>query len=308
MRLYRNNTAATRSLIESAVACGVANFVLTSSTAVYGKPGPAPVAEVTEPRPQGIFARSIHMAEEILADTARVHALNCCIMRSGIVVGADPASRAGPHDGSGGGTIGAALDVIFGLRDSVTIGVCPGATPDGTAMRDYVHVSDLAAANVAALERMLAGDANHLLFNCGYGNGYSDKAVIGALGRISNMVIKHRGIPLTATEPPVMVADNSAILTGLDWAPQRADLETLIRDTLRWELQEPRSSKIGRETERERAVTRAPWIDSQQPPAGTSQPALPLPCENPDRPGREREQRPERVVHAAGEFAVRQSQ
>lgn len=308
MRFYRNNTSATRSLVESAVACGVTNFVLSSSTAVYGRPAPLPATEGLAPNPQSAFAKSMLMAEQMLADTARVHAFNSCTIRSSIVAGADPALRAGPRNGSAGGTVGAALDVIFGLRGSVTIGTCPGATPDGTTVRDYIHVSDLAAANVAALEQLQSGGASSLLLNCSYNGGYSDKAVIDTLQRIFNMLIKHRQIPLSADQMPVMVTDNSAILAELDWTPQHNDLETLIRDNLRWELHRPRPTKIGSETAWPHSAPPARWTEAPGRVGSSSSAALPLLRSDPDGPGRQREQGSERQAHIAREAPVRQRQ
>ena len=309
MRFYRNNTSATRSLVESAVACGVANFVLSSSTAVYGRPASLPATEGLEPNPQSAFAKSMLMAEQMLADTARVHAFNFCTIRSSIVAGADPALRAGPRDGSAGGTDGAALDVIFGLRGAVTIGTCPGATPDGTAVRDYIHVSDLAAANVAALRRLQSGNANSLLLNCSYNAGYSDKAVIDMLQRIFNMLIKHRQIPLSADQMPVLITDNSAILGELDWSPQHNDLETLIRDNLRWELHRPRPAKMGSEAAWPRTAAPAHWTESpRRTGPSPSAAALPLLRGDPDGPGRQREQGSERQAHIARETPARQRQ
>lgn len=308
MRFYRNNTSATRSLVESAVACGIANFILSSSTSVYGRPATLPVTEKAEPKAQTAFAKSMLMAEQMLADTARVHAFNSCIIRSSVVAGADPALRAGPRDGSASGTVGAALDVIFGLRGSVTIGTCPGATPDGTVVHDYVHVSDLAAANVAALKRLQPGSAKHLVLNCSYNGGYSDKAVIDTLERIFNMLIKHRQIPLSADQLPALVTDNSAILAELDWTPQHNDLETLIRDHLRWELHRPRPTLVGSETIWTRAAAPARWTESPRRTVLSSSPALPLARSDPDGPGRERKHGSERQAQVSWEAPARQGQ
>ncbi|MBR0552630.1 UDP-glucose 4-epimerase GalE [Stakelama marina] len=235
LKYYRNNTAASRSLIESAVACGVKHFIFSSTAATYGIPDRVPVAEDAPKAPINPYGTSKLMTEMMLRDVAAAHDLNYCALRYFNVAGADPDGRSGQSTAGATHLIKVAVEAATGKRDHVSVFGTDFDTPDGTGVRDYIHVSDLAAAHVDALDLLIADPEHSHTLNCGYGRGYSVIEVLDAVDRVTNMTIDRRMEGRRAGDPDALVADNSAILKTLPWRPRRDDLDTIVKDALAWE-------------------------------------------------------------------------
>ena len=235
LKYYRNNTAATRSLIESAVAAGVPHFIFSSTAATYGTPARVPVAEGDPTVPINPYGMSKLMSEAMLRDVAAAHPINYCALRYFNVAGADPQGRSGQSTVGATHLIKIAVEAAIGARDGVGVYGTDFDTPDGTGVRDYIHVSDLAAAHVAALDLLVANPRESHTLNCGYGRGFSVLEVLDAVDRVTNMTIERRMQPRRAGDPAALVADNAAILAVLPWRPQRENLDGIVRDALAWE-------------------------------------------------------------------------
>jgi UDP-glucose 4-epimerase len=232
---YENNTVKSRALIAAAVAGGVSHFIFSSTAATYGIPDAVPVAEDARTEPINPYGWSKLMTERMLKDTAAAHPLNAGILRYFNVAGADPGGRAGQSTRGATHLIKVAVEAATGKRDHVDIYGSDFDTPDGTGVRDYIHVTDLAAAHVRTLERLIAAPRESLLLNCGYGHGYSVLEVLDSVDRVTNLQISRRPAPRRAGDPPALVADNRAIMATLDWRPERDDLDTIVADALGWE-------------------------------------------------------------------------
>jgi UDP-glucose 4-epimerase len=235
LKYYKNNTAASRSLIESAVACGVRHFIFSSTAATYGIPERTPVTERTPTLPINPYGRSKLMTEQMLADVAFAHPLNYCALRYFNVAGADPQGRTGQSTAGATHLIKVAVEAALGKRGHVAVYGTDYPTRDGTGIRDYIHVSDLAAAHLHALEALMADPKRSYTLNCGYGRGFSVLEVLDGVDRVTNMKIERRMEARRAGDPPELIADNSAILAALPWRPERDDLDTIIADALAWE-------------------------------------------------------------------------
>ncbi|MGH6785921.1 MAG: UDP-glucose 4-epimerase GalE [Novosphingobium sp.] len=242
LKYYANNTAKTRALIEASVIAGVPHFIFSSTAATYGIPEVSPVTEDTEQRPINPYGMSKLMSEIMLRDVAAAHPLNYCALRYFNVAGADPAGRTGQSTAGATHLIKVAVEAALGKRGGVDVFGTDYATPDGTGVRDYIHVSDLAAAHVLALEALIAAPAQSLVMNCGYGRGFSVLEVLDAVDRVTNRKLERRLKPRRAGDPDSLVAGNARIMATLPWTPQHADLETIVRHALAWErkLSEPR--------------------------------------------------------------------
>jgi len=230
---YRNNLAGSLGLLEACVRHGVAAFVLSSTAAVYGAPARSPVAEDAPTVPINPYGWSKLMVERVLADTAAAHDLPFVVLRYFNVAGADPAGRTGQAEAGPAHLLRVALDAALGIRPEVPIYGTDHPTPDGTCVRDFVHVSDLAEAHRAALDHLLAGGPSTVL-NCGYGRGFSVRQVIEAVERVSGRPIVTRPAPRRPGDPPEVVADASRIRAVLGWRPRFDDLETMIAHALAW--------------------------------------------------------------------------
>ena len=235
LKYYRNNTAASRSLIESAVVEGVPHFIFSSTAATYGSPARIPVAEGDPTVPINPYGMSKLMTEAMLRDVAAAHPMNYCVLRYFNVAGADPRARSGQSTVGATHLIKIAVEAATGKRDAVGVYGTDFPTRDGTGVRDYIHVSDLAAAHVAALELLVAEPGRSHTMNCGYGRGFSVLEVLDAVDRVTNRRIERRMQPRRAGDPAELVADNAAILAALPWRPERDDLDTIVRDALAWE-------------------------------------------------------------------------
>lgn len=235
LKYYRNNTAASRSLMESAVAEGVAHFIFSSTAATYGTPERVPIKESDPKAPINPYGMSKLMTEIMLKDVAAAHPMNYCALRYFNVAGADPQGRSGQSTVGATHLIKIAVEAAIGKREAVGVYGSDFATRDGTGVRDYIHVSDLAAAHVAALELLIERPGESHTLNCGYGRGFSVLEVLDAVDRVTNLTIERRMEGRRAGDPAELVADNGAILATLPWRPERDDLEGIVRDALAWE-------------------------------------------------------------------------
>jgi len=235
LKYYRNNTVASRALMESAVRCGVPHFIFSSTAATYGIPDETPCREEMPTRPINPYGMSKLMTEAMLADVSAAHPVNHCILRYFNVAGADPAGRSGQSTAGATHLIKVAVEAVLGKRSHVGVFGTDFPTPDGTGVRDYIHVSDLAAAHVHALEALIASPSENLLMNCGYGRGFSVLEVLDAVDRVTGMTIERRLEGRRAGDPPALIADNSKILARLPWRPKLDDLDTIVTHALAWE-------------------------------------------------------------------------
>ena len=235
LKYYRNNTAASRSLIESAVTEGVKHFIFSSTAATYGTPVRVPIAEGDPTVPINPYGMSKLMTEVMLRDVAAAHPVNFCALRYFNVAGADPQGRSGQSTAGATHLIKVAVEAATGRRAHVSVFGTDFDTRDGTGVRDYIHVSDLAAAHVAALDLLRADPGSSHTLNCGYGRGFSVAEVLDAVDRVTNMTIERKLEGRRAGDPAELVADNAAILAALPWRPERDDLEGIVRHALAWE-------------------------------------------------------------------------
>ena len=231
---YRNNTMTTRSLLNAAVKAGVSRFIFSSTAAVYGDPDQVPVPENAPTRPLSPYGSSKLMTEIMLHDVASAHGMNYVVLRYFNVAGADPEARMGLA------TIGAthllkiAVEAATGQRAKIDVFGTDYPTPDGSCIRDFIHVSDLAQAHRAALS-YLRGGGGSVTLNCGYGRGYSVLETIEAVRRVSGRNFAVSYAPRRPGDIMAMVADTSRIRGVLDWTPQYDDLETIATHALAWE-------------------------------------------------------------------------
>jgi UDP-glucose 4-epimerase len=231
---YRNNTSNARSLIEAAVKGGVKHFIFSSTAAVYGTPQTLPVVEDAPLLPESPYGTSKLMTEIILRDACRAHDMTHVILRYFNVAGADPSGRVGQSSPNATHLIKTAVQAALGTRDSLKVFGSDYATPDGTCLRDYIHVSDLVAAHSAALAHLREGGESRT-FNCGYGRGYSVLEVIETVKRVTGVDFP---VEVTGRRPgdaAAVVAGNGRILSELAWAPKLDDLETIVAHAYAWE-------------------------------------------------------------------------
>ena len=234
LRYYENNTAKSRSLIEQTITAGVKLFIFSSTAAVYGAAGANALDEMTELRPESPYGWSKRMTEIMLADAARAHDFRHVALRYFNVAGADPSMRAGQSSQRATHLIKIACQVATGARPFMEVYGEDYSTPDGTCMRDYIHVSDLAAAHAAAL-RYLRKDGASDVFNCGIGLGYSVREVIAAVTRVCGAELDVRPAPRRAGDPPVLVANADKLRARLGWSPLYPELEVMVTHALAWE-------------------------------------------------------------------------
>jgi UDP-glucose 4-epimerase len=231
---YRNNTMNSRALLEAAVTGGVRHFIFSSTAAVYGNPARVPVAEDAPLAPMSPYGSSKLMTEIMLRDVAAAHPLKFVILRYFNVAGADPELRTGQSTVGATHLIKVAVETALGLRPQIEVFGTDYETPDGTCIRDYIHVTDLALAHLAALVHLRRGDISET-FNCGYGHGYSVLEVIEAVKRVSGRDFAVRLSARRPGDPTAIVADAARVRLQLAWAPQFDDLETIVRHALAWE-------------------------------------------------------------------------
>ncbi len=235
LKYYRNNTAASRNLLESCVKGGVRHFLFSSTAATYGIPQRVPVAEDAPTVPINPYGWSKLMTERMLADVSAAHPINHGALRYFNVAGADPAGRTGQSTAGATHLIKVAVEAAVGKRAGVEVFGTDFATADGTGVRDYIHVWDLALAHVAALEALEARPGESFTLNCGYGRGFSVLEVLDAVDRVAGTRIARTMAPRRPGDPDALVADNRAILARLDWRPQLDELDTIVAHALAWE-------------------------------------------------------------------------
>jgi UDP-glucose 4-epimerase len=229
---YANNTAKTCALLEVAIEHGVAEFVFSSTAAVYGTPQTQMVDENAPNNPQSPYGTSKLMVEMMLRDAGAAHGLRFCILRYFNVGGADPALRAGQLES--GALIKLATQAALGRHPKFEIFGTDYGTPDGSCIRDFIHVTDLAAAHISALDYLEQGGASVTL-NCGYGRGYSVLEIVTALKRISGRDFPVSVAPRRPGDIDAIVAANDRIRRTLAWSPQYDDVDVILRHALAWE-------------------------------------------------------------------------
>ncbi len=231
---YNNNTVKSRALMEVAVATGVKHFIFSSTAAVYGNPKENPVFEDAAPAPMSPYGSSKLMTEIMLADTGRAHDLRYVALRYFNVAGADPKGRSGQSTPRATHLIKVACETALGQRSHMEVFGTDYATDDGTCVRDYIHVRDLARAHMAALSYLRRGGTSDI-FNCGYSRGYSVLQVIDAVKRASGVDFAVRMAPRRAGDPAAIVAGSDKIRRHLGWSPELDDLDLIVAHALAWE-------------------------------------------------------------------------
>lgn len=231
---YLANTVKTRNLLEAAVRAGVPHFVFSSTAAVYGNPAINPVPEDAAPDPVSPYGRSKLMSEWMLRDAAGAHGMRYAVLRYFNVAGADPNGRTGQSSPQATHLIKVASQAALGRRPRLDVFGTDYETRDGTCVRDYIQVSDLASAHMLALRHLRATNES-LTVNCGYGEGYSVLDVIDAVKRVSGVDFPVEFAPRRAGDPAKIVAGADRIRHGLGWVPQYDDLDTIVRQALAWE-------------------------------------------------------------------------
>jgi UDP-glucose 4-epimerase len=241
LKYYGNNTCSTRTLLQCCQAAGVKEFVFSSTAAVYGTPPGGVAAEDSPTQPINPYGTSKLMSEWMLRDLAAASSLRYVVLRYFNVAGSDPGGRIGQSTLNGTLLTKVACETAVGKRPHVSIFGTDYPTADGTGVRDYIHVEDLAAAHLRALDYLRSGGESRTL-NCGYGHGYSVREVISAVDRVHGQPIRTVEGPRRAGDPPTLVARADQIRQVLGWSPQFDNLESIVASQLAWEqrlLREP---------------------------------------------------------------------
>jgi UDP-glucose 4-epimerase len=239
---YYNNTVKSRALIAAAVDTGVKNFIFSSTAAVYGNAADTPLSEQSATVPVSPYGSSKLMTEIMLRDAALAHDLRYVALRYFNVASADPKGRSGQSTPKATHLIKVACEAVLGKRDKLQIFGTDYPTPDGTCIRDYIHVTDLVRAHVAALRHLRQGGASDVL-NCGYSRGYSVKEVVEAVKRKAGHQFQGGKdftvelAPRRAGDPAIIVADSKRIRETLGWVPKYDDLDLIVSQALAWEAQ-----------------------------------------------------------------------
>ena len=231
---YLNNTVKSRALMAAVVKAGVKNFIFSSTAAVYGNPETQPVFEVTKPAPISPYGTSKWMTEMMLQDSQLAYGLNYVALRYFNVAGADPRGRSGQSTPRATHLIKVACQTVLGQRASMDVFGTDYDTPDGTCLRDYIHVSDLISAHMDALAHLRRGGESGI-FNCGYGKGYSVLEVIGAVEKAFGGSVNKRLVPRRAGDPAAIVAGATRVREILGWTPKYNDLDLIVASALAWE-------------------------------------------------------------------------
>lgn len=233
-KYYRNNVANTLMLLEAMVRHGISNFIFSSTAAVFGEPEYHPIDEAHPRRPINPYGMSKSMVEDILPDFDRAHGLKSVCLRYFNAAGADPSGLLGERHVPETHLIPLLLQVAAGRRPYIEIYGRDYPTPDGTCIRDYVHVEDLCAAHLRALERLLSGAPSDS-FNLGNGDGFSVHAVMEAAVRVTGKSIAYKDGARRAGDPARLVADSSRARNVLGWVPRYADIDSIIAHAWQWE-------------------------------------------------------------------------
>jgi UDP-glucose 4-epimerase len=231
---YLNNTVKSRALMSAAVKSGVSNFIFSSTAAVYGNPKSLPVFESDEPAPISPYGTSKWMTEVMLRDTHIAHGLNYVALRYFNVAGADPKGRTGQSTPRATHLIKVACQTALGQRSEMQVFGTDYDTPDGTCVRDYIHVSDLISAHMDALSHLRKGGQSGI-FNCGYGKGFSVLEVIKAVEKANGAPINAKRVERRAGDPAGIVAGADKVRQVLGWHPKYNDLDFIVQSALDWE-------------------------------------------------------------------------
>jgi UDP-glucose 4-epimerase len=234
---YENNVGNTIKLLSAMKKAGIKNFLFSSSAAIYGVPEIIPVPETAELKPINPYGETKAMIEKILRDMAKVGEINYISLRYFNVAGADPEGELGPNYKQPTHLIIRALKVAKGEIPYLEIYGTDYPTPDGTCIRDYIHVMDLATAHLLALE-YLHSKGESIVLNCGYGRGFSVREVISVVKKVTGIDFKVIETKRRAGDPPILIADNTKIKEILKWEPKYNSLETIIKDSWKWELKQ----------------------------------------------------------------------
>lgn len=231
---YENNTAKARTLLQCAVDCGVKHFIFSSTAAVYGDPDSNPVTEDERLKPISPYGRSKLMVEWMLEDTAKAMPLTYVALRYFNVAGADPLGRSGQSTPNATHLIKVAVQAALGRRDGMDVYGTDYPTPDGSCIRDYIHVTDLARAHLDALRHLRSGGAS-LVCNAGYERGFSVLEVIDVVKKVAGVDFPVRLAGRRAGDPAAIVAGNERIRRELGWIPLHDNLEEIVEQALSWE-------------------------------------------------------------------------
>jgi UDP-glucose 4-epimerase len=234
LKYYRNNTATSRNLLEAAVRGGVERFIFSSTAAVYGMTGLAPVEETTPLAPMSPYGKSKLMTEWMLADVAAAHPIKYGVLRYFNVAGADPKGRSGQSTPLATHLIKVAAQTALGQRQKMDIFGTDYETPDGTCVRDYIHVTDLIAAHALLLQHLRRGGES-ITLNCAYGQGYSVRQVIDTVKAVSGVDFRVDEGPRRAGDPASITATGEKIRQALGWVPAHDDLREMMSTALDWE-------------------------------------------------------------------------
>ena len=234
LKYYGNNTCSTRNLLECCVETGVRHFVFSSTAAVYGIPQDSVAAETTATAPINAYGTSKLMSEWMLRDVAASSPLRYVALRYFNVAGSDTSGRIGQATAKATLLIKVACEAAVGKRSHVSIFGTDFPTPDGTGVRDYIHVEDLATAHLDALTYLRKG-GNPLVLNVGYGRGFSVREVLKSVERVAGHSLTIREEPRRPGDPPVLVARADRVRTELGWSPRLDDLDTIVKTSLQWE-------------------------------------------------------------------------
>jgi UDP-glucose 4-epimerase len=234
LKYYGNNTCATRSLLEAASQAGVKNFVFSSTAAVYGIPDTGIAAEESPTAPINAYGTSKLMSEWMLRDLCAATSMRHVVLRYFNVAGSDPEGRIGQSTRKATLLIKVAAEHVVGKRPEILMYGTDYPTPDGTGVRDYIHVTDLATAHLNALDYLRAGGKS-LTANVGYGHGFSVREVLSSVERVAGAKLKIREEPRRAGDPPSLVAKCDRVRELLKWQPRLDDLDTIVRTSLEWE-------------------------------------------------------------------------
>ena len=234
LKYYLNNTVSTARLIKACVNAGVGRFIFSSTAAVYGNQDESLIGEEAGCWPENPYGTSKLMSEQILGDASKAHDLSYVALRYFNVAGADPAGRAGQLSKPATHLIKVALEVATGQRDVMQVFGTDYPTDDGSCIRDYIHVTDLIAAHMAALEHLLGGGGS-LTLTCGYGKGSSVHQVLESVARLSGTNLNVEMAARRAGDAAALVADSTRLRNRLGWQPQLDDLDGIVRSALAWE-------------------------------------------------------------------------
>lgn len=231
---YLANTVKTRAVMAAAVACGVRHFIFSSTAAVYGTPEVMPVNEDAATRPESPYGTSKLITEWMLRDAAAAHDLTYVVLRYFNVAGADPKGRTGQSTPNATHLIKVAVQTALGLRQKMDVFGTDYPTPDGTCLRDYIHVTDLVRAHLSALAHLRSG-GDSMVANCGYGHGYSVKEVIDTVRAVTKVDFRADYAPRRPGDAAAVVADATRARTRLGWTPEHDDLTEIVEAAYAWE-------------------------------------------------------------------------